>query len=101
MILETLCVLVIIALCGCVYVIRNLLKKLEIYEKWVEESDAWIQAYYNAVATILNNMKQIDTSGAFETDDEVGQIFKMLKSQVMVLEQFSKPGTTANERKAQ
>jgi len=44
-------------------------------------------------------MRQIDANGAFESDDEVGQIFRMLKSQVLVLEQFSTAGVKSSEEK--
>ena len=92
MILEILFVIVLAVLSATIYIIRNLNRKLETYE-------AWIKAYYKSVDSILSNMKEIDASGAFESDDEVGQIFRMLKTQVMVLEQFSTKGIKTNEEK--
>jgi len=55
------------------YVIWNLLKKLERYEDVIAmNTDNYIQ--------ILNAMKEIDSTGAFESDDEVGSTFQDLKN---------------------
>jgi hypothetical protein len=51
----------------------NLLKKLERYEDILEENtETYIQ--------ILNAMQEIDSTGAFESDDEVGSTFTDLKN---------------------
>ena len=51
----------------------NLLKKLETYEDMLEENtETYIQIY--------NAMKEIDSTGAFESDDEVGSTFTDLKN---------------------
>jgi hypothetical protein len=68
--IYTLLILLIITL-G--YVIWNLLKKLERYEDVIAmNTDNYIQ--------ILNAMKEIDSTGAFESDDEVGSTFQDLKN---------------------
>ena len=85
MITEIFLCIAVVLLVVTIYVAQNLYKKNETYE-------AWIKAYQNSVNTILSAMKDIDASGAFESDDEVGQIFRMIKSQVLVLEQFSTGG---------
>lgn len=55
------------------YGVWNLLKKLERYEDAIaENTDTYIQ--------ILNAMKEIDSTGAFESDDEVGSTFTDLKN---------------------
>ncbi len=51
----------------------NLIKKLETYEDMLEENT---QTYIE----ILNAMKEIDSTGAFESDDEVGSTFQDLKN---------------------
>jgi hypothetical protein len=61
--------------------IRNLLKKQEIYE-------AWILEFKTAVNTTLAAMRQIDKQGVFstsvnekgifESDDQVGEVFKQI-----------------------
>jgi hypothetical protein len=53
------------------YVIRNLLRKLEVYEDWVSYFGEEIQKVYK-------NIKDIDNKHWFEDDDDVGQTFKEL-----------------------
>ena len=53
--------------------IWNLLKKLERYEDVIAENT-------NNYIQILNAMKEIDSTGAFESDDEVGSTFTDLKN---------------------
>ena len=55
------------------YGVWNLLRKLERYEDAIaENTETYIQ--------ILNAMKEIDSTGAFESDDEVGSTFTDLKN---------------------
>ena len=55
------------------YGVWNLLRKLERYEDVIaENTETYIQ--------ILNAMKEIDSTGAFESDDEVGSTFTDLKN---------------------
>ena len=68
--IYTLLILLIITL-G--YVIWNLLKKLERYEDVIASNTQSYIAIYNA-------MKEIDSTGAFESDDEVGSTFQDLKN---------------------
>ena len=61
------------------YVIWNLFRKTELLETWVEDFTQRIQ-------TIQNDLNDIDSSGAFESDDEVGSIFKQIKETVNQLD---------------
>ena len=61
------------------YVIWNLFRKLELVETWVEDFTQRIQI-------VQNDLKEIDTKGAFESDDEVGSIFEQIKNTVNQLE---------------
>ena len=61
------------------YIIWNLFRKTELLETWVEDFTQRIQ-------TIQNELKEIDVSGAFESDDEVGETFKQIKEIVNQLE---------------
>jgi hypothetical protein len=55
------------------YACWNLLRKLEKLEEVLEQNtDSYIQIY--------NVMKEIDSTGAFESDDEVGSTFSDLKN---------------------
>ncbi len=66
-------IILTIFLAAAGYAIYNLLKKLERYEDVIAmNTDTYIQ--------ILNAMKEIDSTGAFESDDEVGSTFTDLKT---------------------
>ena len=61
------------------YVIWNLFRKTELLETWVEE-------FTQRIETVQNDLKNIDSSGAFESDDEVGSIFEQIKETVNQLD---------------
>ena len=61
------------------YIIWNLFRKTELLETWVENFTQRIQ-------TVQNDLKDIDSSGAFESDDEVGTIFEQIKETVNQLD---------------
>tara|TARA_B100000683_G_C12212889_1_gene441587 strand:+ start:26 stop:292 length:267 start_codon:yes stop_codon:yes gene_type:complete len=63
------------------YVVINLLVKTEKLETWVEN-------FTQQVTKVQDDLKKIDQSGAFESDDEVGAIFKQINLIVNELEQF-------------
>ena len=57
------------------YVIVNLYNKVDFLEQVLDGTYATIQ-------DTINKMKEIDTLGAFESDDEVGSTFDMLKEEI-------------------
>ena len=61
------------------YIIWNLFRKTELLETWVEDFTQQIQ-------TVQNNLKQIDSKGHFESDDEIGSIFEQIKETVNQLD---------------
>ena len=63
------------------YVVWNLFRKTELLETWVEDFTQTIQ-------NVQSELEQIDSSGAFESDDEVGSIFNQIKMTVDKLNQF-------------
>jgi hypothetical protein len=71
--MEILIIILTIFLAAAGYAIYNLLNKLERYEDVIDmNTKTYIQ--------ILNAMKEIDSTGAFESDDEVGSTFQDLKN---------------------
>ena len=75
MLAEILLVIFIIAdVVGC-YVIWNLMKKTELLETWVE-------AFTRRIEYIQEDLKNIDSTGHFEADDEVGTIFKQIQDTI-------------------
>ena len=71
------------------YIIWNLFRKTELLETWVENFTQRIQ-------TVQNDLKDIDSSGAFESDDEVGTIFKQIKETVNQLDNLKGDEVDAN-----
>ena len=62
------------------YFLRNLLIKVEKYEDVVRDQVEYLQNISKLVAQSQSNLKDIDSRGVFESDDEVGEFFKILKS---------------------
>ena len=54
------------------YVIWNLMRKTELLETWVED-------FGNSITRVQQELKDIDSTGHFEADDEVGSIFTSIK----------------------
>ena len=72
MIIELGLVIFIIAdIVGC-YVIWNLMKKTELLETWVEN-------FSDRIVRVQQELKDIDSTGHFESDDEIGSIFESIK----------------------
>ena len=57
------------------YIIVNLYRKVDFLEQVVDSTAQTIQ-------TVIQNMKDIDTLGSFEADDETGSIFKDLQNEI-------------------
>jgi hypothetical protein len=57
------------------YVIWNLFRKTELLETWVE-------TFTRRIQRMQDNLKEIDSTGHFEADDEVGIIFKQIKDTI-------------------
>lgn len=64
------------------YVIWNLNKKTETLETWIEN-------FTIRVDTAYSELKQIDSTGHFESDDEVGSIFDGIKDIITDLNTFT------------
>jgi hypothetical protein len=57
------------------YVIWNLMRKTELLETWVED-------FGDSITRVQQELKDIDSTGHFEADDEVGSIFESIKEVV-------------------
>ena len=81
MLVNILLIVFIIAdVVGC-YVIWNLMKKTELLETWVE-------AFTRRIEYIQEDLKNIDSTGHFESDDEIGAIFDSIKEIINDLNNF-------------
>ena len=61
-----------ILLLSSMYVNWNLLKKTELLESWMEETSEIVRNTYS-------ELQKIDSTGHFESDDEIGSIFQGIK----------------------
>jgi hypothetical protein len=62
------------------YVIWNLLKKVEKLEDVTSEQSELISTLTSNVIKIDEVITQLDSSGAFESDDEIGTFFEQIKN---------------------
>tara|TARA_Y100000996_G_C21970274_1_gene416115 strand:+ start:198 stop:458 length:261 start_codon:yes stop_codon:yes gene_type:complete len=63
------------------YVIWNLFRKTELLETWVENFSQQVEA-------VQSNLKEVDSKGYFEEDDEVGSTFDRIKQIINELDNF-------------
>lgn len=80
--MEIAIIVLVIALLISLYVISNVLKKLEKYEEFIETETQRNQA-------LLEALRQIDSREMFEKDDEVGSIFYQIKETIERFKQFN------------
>ena len=71
------------------YGIWNLMRKTELLETWVEEFTQRIQI-------VQNDLNEIDSKGAFESDDETGTIFEQIKETINQLDTLKGEDVDAN-----
>ncbi len=90
MILEILLGLLVVIFITESYVIWNLLNKVELLETWVED-------FSDRVAGTWEEIKTIDSTGHFESDDEIGSIFTSIKETIEELNQYIEEDTNAKE----
>lgn len=69
--------------------IWRLYAMLTLIEGYQNDIIALQEHYYSSLEGLLDNMRRIDASGAFESDDEVGSTFTELKT---IIEQYYTDG---------
>tara|TARA_R110000744_G_scaffold40963_5_gene92886 strand:- start:212 stop:487 length:276 start_codon:yes stop_codon:yes gene_type:complete len=78
LIIITLGVLVVIL----IYAIFNLLRKLERLDDELTDVSLTLADVLTSIEQTYNDMKLLDSKQMFESDDEVGNVFKTLKGEV-------------------
>ena len=71
------------------YGIWNLMRKTELLETWVE-------TFTRRIEYIQEDLKNIDSTGHFESDDEVGTIFEQIKKTLQQLNDLKGEDVDAN-----
>ena len=69
------------------YVIWNLIRKTELLETWIEN-------FSDRVSQVQQEMNDIDSTGHFESDDEIGSIFDSIKDIINDLNDFTESEKT-------
>ena len=64
------------------YVNWNLMRKTELLETWVED-------FSDRISRVQQELTDIDSTGHFEADDEVGTIFESIKEVVNDINNFT------------
>jgi hypothetical protein len=64
------------------YVIWNLTRKTELLETWIEN-------FSDKVSQVQSDLNDIDSTGHFEADDEIGSIFDSIKDIINDLNNFT------------
>lgn len=70
-IIVTLMVLFFITSCALAYACLNMIKKIEVYEDWLD-------FFKSEVDEVYNRLKAVDDRNLFEKDDDVGFVFSEL-----------------------
>ena len=63
------------------YIIWNLTRKTELLETWIED-------FSDRIADVQRELSDIDSTGHFESDDEIGAIFEGIKDVINDLNKF-------------
>ena len=63
------------------YVIWNLTRKTELLETWIEN-------FSDRISQVQQELSDIDSTGHFESDDEIGSIFDGIKDIISELDNF-------------
>lgn len=74
-----------------IYILRNLLLKVEKYEDEVEKQVQYIQNISDIINKSQTHIESLDSKGVFAADDETGVFFETLKGIQDVLNEFRVP----------
>jgi hypothetical protein len=77
-------IIIVLALLAGISIYFNLklLKKIETSEEIIASKTDDLESMLIIYSNILNKMKEIDSRGSFEADDEVGVTFTLLKEAI-------------------
>jgi len=82
-------IILIILILGCLFIIGNLMKKQEQAEDILVGYFGYLDKLSRIIEVTDEKLKQIDSKGTFESDDEIGFFFKNVKELQEVLNEFN------------
>jgi predicted PurR-regulated permease PerM len=71
--------------------IRNMLIKIEKYEDVTQDQAKYLQEISNTIGESQNHLRDLDSRGVFESDDEIGQFFQAMKAIQQQLDTYMLP----------
>ena len=80
-----------------VYIIRNLLMKVEKYEDAVTDQTSYLQSISNLIGESKKHLQSLDEKGIFQSDDEVGYFFEQMKLVQKELDRYMLPENYGKE----
>jgi len=80
-----------------VYIINNLITKVEKYEDVTVDQTSYLQRISNLIRDSKMHLQELDEKGVFASDDEVGYFFNKLKEIQSELDKYMLPENYGKE----
>ena len=80
-----------------VYIIRNLMIKVEKYEDVTVDQTQYLQNISNIIGESNKHLQNLDEKGVFQSDDEVGEFFNQMKAVQDELNRYMLPENYGKE----
>ena len=80
-----------------VYIIRNLMVKVEKYEDVTVDQTQYLQNISNIIGESKKHLQNLDERGVFQSDDEVGEFFNQMKAVQDELDKYMLPENYGKE----
>ena len=89
---------ILVAVSGTlVYIIRNLMVKVERYEDVTVDQTQYLQNISNIIGESNKHLQNLDEKGVFQSDDEVGEFFNQMKAVQDELNRYMLPENYGKE----
>ena len=89
---------ILVAISGTlVYIIRNLMVKVEKYEDVTLDQTQYLQNISNIIGESKKHLQNLDERGVFQSDDEVGEFFKQMTAVQEELDRYMLPENYGKE----
>ena len=89
---------ILVAISGTlVYIIRNLMVKVEKYEDVTLDQTEYLQNISNLIGRSKKHLQNLDERGVFQSDDEVGEFFNQMKAVQDELDKYMLPENYGKE----